>query len=260
MTLPTITTRQQDILKLLYQFRFLTRIQIQAFLNHKDHKTINLWLKDLREKQYVCWIYSTDYGEINKAAIYFIGINGIRWLKSLSTSSPELLRNLYREKSRHTPFITSCLLLGDCALTLQTQSTEDTRYDFALAADFAPPEAEYDVLSSTSCQLLFIKREGDATTHYLLEILDAEAPGERPTTKLRRYLAFYREGEWERATGEPFPILMFICPNTRQLIAAKRYARRLLTKAERPKDLRIRFATTDEVKEQGVLGEIWEVA
>jgi hypothetical protein len=84
---------------------------------------------------------------------------------------------------------------------------------------------------------------------------------ERPATKLRRYTNdFYPGGEWEKATNEKFPILMFICPNTRQLIAAKRYARRLLARAERPKDLRIRFTTVDEVREQGVLGEIWEVA
>lgn len=45
--IPKITYKQKTILGLLYTHRFLTRIQIQTFLNHKDKKTINLWLKDL---------------------------------------------------------------------------------------------------------------------------------------------------------------------------------------------------------------------
>ena len=49
--IPKITYKQREILHLLYTHRFLTRIQIQKFLKHKDKKTINLWLKDLRDKE-----------------------------------------------------------------------------------------------------------------------------------------------------------------------------------------------------------------
>jgi len=76
MKLPTITSRQQAILRLLYQYRFLSRIQIQALMNHKDYKTINVWLKDLREKEYVTWIYSTDFIEKTKPAIAIPNQNG----------------------------------------------------------------------------------------------------------------------------------------------------------------------------------------
>ena len=53
-----ITKKQQEIFILLYRFRFLNKIQIQAFLKHKNKKTINLWLQDLNEKQYLKRIYS----------------------------------------------------------------------------------------------------------------------------------------------------------------------------------------------------------
>lgn len=75
--LPKLTKRQQAILKLLYRFRFLNRIQIQAFLGHKDPKTINLWLRDLRAKGYVEWIYSTHFAEKTKPAIYYLTLNGV---------------------------------------------------------------------------------------------------------------------------------------------------------------------------------------
>jgi len=71
MKLPNITTKQEEILKLLYRYRFLNRIQIQALLNHKDKRRIIAWLSDLRSKGYVEWIYSTDFTEKSKPAIYY---------------------------------------------------------------------------------------------------------------------------------------------------------------------------------------------
>jgi len=83
MKLPKITTKQGAILELLYRYRFLNRIQIQALMRHKNYKTINEWLKDLREKQYVTWIYSDHFLERTKPAIYYLNSNGNRYLKTL---------------------------------------------------------------------------------------------------------------------------------------------------------------------------------
>ena len=51
--LPQISNKEKEIIKLIYQFRFLNRIQIQNFLNHKHHSQTNIWLKDLNQKQYI---------------------------------------------------------------------------------------------------------------------------------------------------------------------------------------------------------------
>lgn len=48
-----LTKIQQTILTLLFTFRFINSKQIQQFLQHKDHKRINSWLKDLEEKGYI---------------------------------------------------------------------------------------------------------------------------------------------------------------------------------------------------------------
>ncbi|HEU4965914.1 MAG TPA: hypothetical protein VFT53_00345, partial [Candidatus Saccharimonadales bacterium] len=61
MKLPDITAKQVAILELIYRFRFVNRIQIQALMHHRDYRRINAWLKDLREKQYVEWIYSDHF-------------------------------------------------------------------------------------------------------------------------------------------------------------------------------------------------------
>src|SRR5690348_2136007 len=87
--LPKLTKKQSEILRLLYRFRFLNRIQIQAFLEHKDPKTINLWLRDLRAKGYVEWIYSTHFAEKTKPAIYYLALNGVRHLRTLTRKTKD---------------------------------------------------------------------------------------------------------------------------------------------------------------------------
>jgi hypothetical protein len=260
MTLPKITHRQQDLLKLLYRFRFLDRIQLQALMDHKNRRRVNEWLSDLRAKQYVEWIYSTDFAEKTKPAVYFLGLNGVRFLKAQSEYPPTELRKRYREASRQSPFITSCLLLGDCAIDLRTNSEGDTRYDFATLADFANPGSEVHLLGQISCQLFVKKRQGDEMTQYLFDIFDSALPPYRVKSRIRKHLDFFKSGEWEDKMKTPFPILMFICADTSRLITAKRYTRWLLKKDGYADLLDIRFAIAADVRRAGVTSGIWERA
>jgi len=123
--LPTVTKKQRDIVDLLYSYRFLNRIQIQTFLKHKDYKTINLWLRDLLDKQYVGRIFSTDFAERTKPAIYYLSLNGIKHLKSMDFHSIEELAKRYREPTRSQTYIDRCLLLADCAIALEQARNED---------------------------------------------------------------------------------------------------------------------------------------
>jgi hypothetical protein len=102
----------------LYEHRFLNRIQIQALLGHKDYKNVNLWLKDLREKQYVEWIYSTHFAEKTKPAVYYLGINAIRRFRQLDVHEEHILK-YYRESGRSQTFIDRCILLADASVALK---------------------------------------------------------------------------------------------------------------------------------------------
>lgn len=257
MNLPKLTTKQQEILKLLYRYRFLNRIQIQVLMGHKDYKTINLWLKDLREKEYVTWIYSTHFAEKTKPAIYYLGLNGIRHLKQLTTTDNdgneqpthplEELRKRYRESTRSQTYIDRCVLLADCCITLRQHQTATTGYFYQTEADYLSENSYYHfVLDSELMRphLIFCKdkydkqgKEEATLESYLLEIFDAT-----------------------------LPILLFVCPRTSDLIYAKRRTRGLLADAWEYKDddeerPRIRFTTADKLKQSNVLAkEIWEQA
>ncbi|HEY6736698.1 MAG TPA: replication-relaxation family protein [Candidatus Saccharimonadia bacterium] len=299
MTLPKLTKKQQEILRLLYRFRFLNRIQIQAFLEHKDPKTINMWLRDLRAKGYVEWIYSTHFAEKTKPAIYYLNLNGVRYLRTVTRKSkaddgeiiespaypPEELRKRYKEPTRSQTFIDRCVLIADCALTLEQQDAANEargkklRYYYQTEADYLLGRSYYHfVLKCELIQphLIFCQdkigkddKEEQTLESYILEVFDPTLPRYRMKKRLSDYVKFLDEegDEWQDKTNtEQLPIVLFVCPSTTDLIYAKRRTRKLVADAwywedddaERP---RVRFTTVEKLKQSGLLDKgIWEQA
>jgi len=295
--LPKLTKKQQGILRLLYSFRFLNRIQIQVFLNHKDPKTINLWLRDLRAKGYVEWIYSTHFAEKTKPAVYYLGLNGVRHLRTLTRTSkdgekypaypPEELRKRYKEPTRSQTYIDRCVLIADCALALERQDAEDQakskklRYYYQTEAGYLLNRSYYHFVLDIDDELIRpnlifcqdkLNKDGkeEATIEsYILEIFDATLPRYRMKKRLGDYVKFLDDegDEWKEQTDtDKLPVILIVCPRTTDLIYAKRRTRKLIADAwywesdetEKP---RMRFTTTEKIKEHGMLAkEIWEQA
>lgn len=242
-------------------------------MGHKDYKTINLWLRDLRGKHYVEWIYSTDFLEKTKPGIYYLALNGIRLLKTTDDYPVKELRKRYREPSRSRTFIDRCVLLAGYCVTLGKQNTsasgkDNVHYSYVLEADYADPENEYHFLTeedSVHPQLCFIKetnKKGEVTiTSYLLEVFDAALPRYRVRKRLKDYVKYLEDEEWqsEAEDNEP-PIVLFVCPTKADLIYCKRATKRLLEDVWDDEDIHMRFTTTEKLKEHGVTAKIWEEA
>jgi hypothetical protein len=282
MNLPKLTIKQREILNLLYQYRFLNRIQIQAFLKHKDYKTINLWLKDLRENHYIEWIYSTHFAEKTKPAIYYLGINAIRHFKALDYDESEL-RKRYREAERSQTYIDRCTWLADCCLELDKARGEETNdvdywfeywYFYETEADYQA-DSYFHFLSESDLRphLCFSKEiwEGFGEPYsgetYMLHIFDPTLPRYHMKKRLSDYVTYLDDDvdEWQEQTDtEKSPIVLFVCPRTSGLIYAKRHMSGLLANIwdyedeDRP---HVRFTTAEKLKQHGLLAkETWEEA
>jgi hypothetical protein len=254
-------------------------------MNHKDYKTINLWLKDLKEKQYIEWIYSTHFAEKTKPAIYYLGINGIRYLKSFNDEAIdyiaypiEELRKRYRDSTRSQTYIDRCILLTDCCISLEQARDEEnfpnSWYFYETEADYLGDSFYHFMADSELIRplLCFSKEQyeggGDTDTvdSYLLEVFDATMPRYRIKKRLSNYVEYLDDcDEWrDGADTDKLPIILLVCPRTSDLIFAKRRTRGLMAEIweyddrDRP---HIRFTTTEKLKEKGVSAqEIWENA
>lgn len=233
-------------------------------MDHKDYKTINVWLKDLREKGYITWIYSTDFLEKTKPAIYYLGLNGIRFLKAHTNYPVEELRKRYREPSRSKTFIDRCVLVAECCTALHKESTEQLHYSSATEADYLDPEDGYNFLAESELAhpSLCIEVLGDDATYYLLEIFDATLPRYRLRKRLKDYVKYLEEDEWHNETDmEKPPIILLVLPTLTDLIYTKRCMKKLLNAAyydEVPNNVHIRFTTTEKLTQRSVTSPIWE--
>lgn len=275
-SLPDITKSQQDILKLLYRHRFLDRIQIQAFLKHKDKGRSNRWLKDLKEKQYIEQSYdANDFVGKTKPAIYNLGINGIRYLRTLDQYPQLELRKRYNESSRRQLFIDRCMLLADCCLNMEARNNDASglTYTYALEADYANDDNGYHFLTDSEFvhpHLCYAKAKGNGSgstiTRNLLEVIDATLPRYSVKKRLKNYVSFLNSYEWEEETKYTvLPVILIVCPTKANLIYAKRTTRQALADLfgdadSVPDDIHIRFTTVEKVKELGVTGKVWEEA
>ena len=120
--LPEITTKQKEIIDLIYKFRFINRHQIQRLFNHKDARRINTWLRDLVDKQYLGRIYSHKLLENTKPAIYYLANNGIIFIRSAKgeeyqTEYEQLdfkhVKKFYEDKHASQIFIDHCIAIAE---------------------------------------------------------------------------------------------------------------------------------------------------
>lgn len=232
-------------------------------MNHTDKRRVISWLKDLREKQYVGWIYSTDFVEKTKPAIYYLGINGIRQLRALDQYPIEELRKRYRDANRSRTFIDRSLLVADCCLSLQTINTSGASrasFDCILETSYINPDHEYHFLAEHEVlrpNLCIVKRnkQGMVTANYLLEIFDSSLPRYRLRYRLKKYVTYLEDGEWEGDGSAP--IILLVCPTITELIYAKRSTKKLIEDTYED-DLRIRFTTTELLHKEGITSKLWE--
>lgn len=245
-----ITDKQQDILKLLYRFRFLKRSQIQQLLNHKDYKTINLWLKDLIEKEY---IQKRDIKFPYKIA-YHLAPNGISYFKKELKYESKLLQKYYREQDRTLSFISSSLLIADIYLDLKNRDSKKVKFKVFIKSDY--PSHEYaDFLLALKPHAYITQTAEDNEKEYFVEILSYQ-PKERLRQRIKNYLYAFQGREWEEETDRDFPTILIICPSEELLDYIKTYTKRKLAQFDEERPI-IHLATIEKVSQAGITGDVW---
>ncbi len=135
--LPVITKKQEEIVTLIYRFRFINRKQLQRFLKHKDARRINEWLRDLVKKNYLGRIYSHKLLENTKPAIYYLNNNGIIWVRYEKGEEYgheegldiKYLKKFYEDKHASEIFIHHCVTIFEFYIQLK-EAERNANKDF----------------------------------------------------------------------------------------------------------------------------------
>lgn len=257
--LPPITKKQKEILLFIYRYRFLTRSHLQAFLAHTSPSLINHWLANLVEKQY---LFSIERQTNTEPAIYYLGNNGIRYLKQLEKTTPQQAQNLYSEKNRSSMFRTHCLSLASFACNLIThmrkqkkQATFLTKTDFMQETDDElclllqrlKPDAYYTYNGTGIAREAFI------------EIIDDYIPARVLANKIKQYIQLASESDLDIFDGKSLPSLIFLFYSDKKLRSLQQIIKRVKNTVDDDMDeaIRCNLALVSDIQTKSIADDIW---
>ncbi len=239
-----ITNKQKEILLLLYRFRFLNRLHIQTLLNHKTPITINNWLKDLTEKQYIHRIFKRSWTENSVPAKYYIAKYGIRFLKTQPNCKPEYLKKLYREKDRSQQFIDRCLFIADIYLRhIKDNSNNTPAHSFYTQSDYTPTSIIRDIHPD----FVILTGKEDAQRFALYQLFPEGIPRYAVRKRIEQYMTFLTKGE-----GSDLPASLSLIIQSEALY---KYLLRHIQKILEDESINvpIYLATYDQVAQRGIV-------
>lgn len=219
-----ITPKQLDILLLLYSFRFLNRHHIQSFLNHKDYRRINAWLKDLTAKKIIGRRYSNTIGENTKPAIYFLSSQSHSILKDKTDIDKRILKRVYRERIRSKRLQDHQLLLADLYFLFLKQRKENETLHFYTSTDLV----KHTYLPFTRPDAFIALKSPNESKRYFLDIIDHDTPRYALRRKIDYYFEYYDDDTWQQATGYEFPKILLVCPSESLKYYLNKYIREKL--------------------------------
>lgn len=212
---------QQDILYFLYRFRFLTSIQLQHFLHHKDIRLTNYHLKHLIANNYLGKHYSRSLGYANLPAVYYLASGSINELSKRTDTDKRAIKRIYREKNRSQQFVTHSLLLADYYLMLEKDSLERglTLYFFTKTDLLSHPYIIHPLPDAYFAR----KDKKGYTKRYFLEVVEDSSPRFALRKRVEQYCDYIDSEKFTDLTGYDFPNILFICPGYASLIYLKKH-------------------------------------
>lgn len=248
MTLPTITDKQQEVLLLLYRFRFLNRKHIQSLLHHKTFNRVNQWLRDLTNKNYIGKIENPSNTITTTPAIYHIAGNGIKYLKKQSVCQRIYIQRMYADHKRKIEFIQRSLFIADIYLSLYEKHAANRGFELYTQSDYSVDGMIKEIFP----HFVYRKREGDMLN--IAEIFGGTMPRYAIRSRIVRYLTFFTNKEWTQL--EQIPNLLFICPS--EELEKYIYSKVGKYMAEEDIEAPVYVTTEDQVRKNSINADIWK--
>ncbi len=261
-----ITKKQQTILILIYIFRFLNSKQIQEFLNHKDHRRINVWLKDLTDKGYTERDFKPIYGILTKPAVFNLSPLGRKYIKDIyDYYTPKYLKKIARDNKASKGFKIKCQIVSDWYLMLFPPEKSKMLPLIDILEHFLTYGKHAETILLNTWQfftpamfpsfILLEKIKPDAyvrrktkegITHSLLFVLDAYIPKVMLQYFIKKIFATLAEEYWETDDIDALHIYL-LCPNKMVIIYLRRLLKSFLERYYGGKELIFHFATRNQM-------------
>lgn len=211
-----ITSKQKDVLTVVYRYRFINVLILEKLWSHLDRSVVRRRLEVLRQGGYVGRFHEPAYRLRGKPATYYLLPAGIDVLRRTGAYTEQALRPMYKNRSVSSGFIEHTLRAADLTAELAATHPElavSTPIELHHLEDF-PRRLADGLLRQGNRWLLLLFIEDSATSAYKRQLI--------------RIHNYFESMAWEINMEADFPAVLLAC-ETRQLEAVvNRHAARLL--------------------------------
>lgn len=241
------------LLILIYKYRFLNRIQIQTLLNHKHFNRVIIWLNELTKKKYLKRYYSQKFA--GSPAFYSLGTKGRKYFKEheeIKDIKISLLDRVWAESNYTYKFKKHCMFVCDIYLSLVMLTKQaEAKLNFYTKTDLY--KMKYLIHPEPDAYFSIEDKKG-ITKRYFLDIFDEYPNWEDIKKRIMRYVYYCKKQYWQDNTNNPFPEIIFICPNNTVKNSLNNFIAKMLENQR--VEIVFYISTWDEIKNQGMKRQI----
>ncbi len=220
------TTKQLEILRLFYRFRFLTSNQLIIMLGLKrtNPNQIHQRLTKLLANKYIDRNYSPQFKIDRRPAEYFLIDGGIGVLKQFMADkcNNKVLHNLYNDKKAQPSSVAHYLRIGSIYCCLRERYGDNLK--FFTKSQIAP----YKYFPKQKPEALIRLEVGDGQKEFFLEIINPNTPFFSYVGRVKRYIEYSDAGTWQDETGKKLPGILFMADSVSTEIRIQKQAARLV--------------------------------
>lgn len=218
-------TKQLELLRLFYRFRFLTSKHIASILD-LDITKVNRRLKILRDNNLIERRYNKQYKIDRRPAEYFIVDDGITTLKRYMPDKCDsrVLHNLYADKKAEPTSIAHYFNVATIYCELQRRYGDDLRF-------FTKTQIRsYEHFPKQKPEAFIRLDVGRVQKEFFLEVFNPNTPFFSYVGMVKRYIEYSDNRAWHDKTKRKLPKILFVGNTVGTEIRFQKQAARLIRK------------------------------
>lgn len=249
--------RDKDIISAVYEYRYLSRDQIQTLFNYNCVSKANLRLRKLYDNQYLSRNFlATERGSLK--AVYFLGNKGIQIISERCGIDPvEVKRDLKAFGKVKGLFLDHHLTLNDVRISFVQAIRNNSRMKLERWINDHDCTQEYYINNSSRQVRKIIRPDSyfrclfeKKIFSFFLEIDRSTMSQKRFKAKVNSYLEFARSGYYQKIFGVQYFRVLIIAPSVQRMINLKKTVEEATNKI-------FWFTTLDKVIDNNGFGPIW---
>jgi len=252
--------RDIEILKAVFQFRYLTRSQIQQLFDMKSVTRVNIRLRKLFDNKFLDRYYRpTLVG--SSEAIYTLGINSCDFIaESLDVTNEEVKRRRRLDQTSRSKFLEHNLRVNDFRISLVNDLKANSGFELKKWQDARDCEIKFKYRKAGKQILTSIKPDGYFEFQYqnklysfFLELDLSTSSHAKLKEKLENYHQFKKNNLFKQKHGREIFYILIITKTAKRTDNLHQLANQFNSEI-------FWFTSIDRIPNNILLGQIWKKA